>query len=122
MKDNAGLCPVMHGGNTTSNTGTTNQDWWPNQLNLNILRQHDVKSNPMGSDFSYKGGTVAGSGNHTKASGSHTNESICSSTEITAGKYTETLTHFGGSGDAWTRIAEADNINGTTASALVYLT
>ncbi|MDB2601100.1 catalase/peroxidase HPI, partial [Amylibacter sp.] len=44
----------MHGGNTTSNTGTTNQDWWPNQLNLNILRQHDVKSNPMGSDFSYK--------------------------------------------------------------------
>ena len=61
-------------------------------------------------------GTVAGSGNHTKASGSHTNESICSSTEITAGKYTETLTHFGGSGDAWTRIAEAENINGTTAS------
>ena len=37
-----------------SNTGTTNQDWWPNQLNLNILRQHDVKSNPMGSNFSYK--------------------------------------------------------------------
>jgi len=61
-------------------------------------------------------GTVAGSGNHTKASGSHTNESICSSTEITAGKYTETLTHFGGSSDAWTRIAEAENINGTTAS------
>ena len=54
MKDNAGLCPIMHGGNTTNNTGTTNQDWWPNQLNLNILRQHDVKSNPMGSDFSYK--------------------------------------------------------------------
>ena len=54
MKDNVGLCPVMHGGNTTNNTGTTNQDWWPNQLNLNILRQHDVKSNPMGSDFSYK--------------------------------------------------------------------
>ncbi|MGI9348838.1 MAG: catalase/peroxidase HPI, partial [Amylibacter sp.] len=45
---------VMHGGNTTNNTGTTNQDWWPNQLNLNILRQHDVKSNPMGSNFSYK--------------------------------------------------------------------
>ena len=54
MKDNAGLCPVMHGGNTTNNTGTTNQEWWPNQLNLNILRQHDVKSNPMGSNFSYK--------------------------------------------------------------------
>ena len=54
MKDNSGLCPVMHGGNTTGNTGTTNQDWWPNQLNLNILRQHDDKSNPMVSDFSYK--------------------------------------------------------------------
>ncbi|MDC0333950.1 catalase/peroxidase HPI [Amylibacter sp.] len=53
MKDNAGLCPIMHGGNTTNNTGTTNQDWWPNQLNLNILRQHDQKSNPMGSDFNY---------------------------------------------------------------------
>ena len=61
-------------------------------------------------------GTVAGSGNHTKASGSHTNESICAATEITAGKYTETLTHFGGSGDDWTRIAVAENINGTTAS------
>ena len=28
MKDNAGLCPVMHGGNTTGNAGTTNPDWW----------------------------------------------------------------------------------------------
>mgnify|MGYP003310919814 FL=1 len=54
MKDNAGLCPVMHGGNTTSNTGTTNQDWWPNQLNLNILHQHDKKSNPMENNFVYK--------------------------------------------------------------------
>ncbi|MBT5474581.1 MAG: catalase-peroxidase, partial [Rhodobacteraceae bacterium] len=53
MKDNAGLCPVMHGGNTTGNAGTTNPDWWPNQLNLNILRQHDQKSNPMGPEFSY---------------------------------------------------------------------
>ena len=59
--------------------------------------------------------TVAGSGNHT-SSGSHNDESICSATEVTAGKYTETLTHFGGSGEAWERIAEADNINGTTAS------
>ncbi|MDC3333350.1 catalase/peroxidase HPI [Amylibacter sp.] len=53
MKDNVELCPVMHGGNTTNNTGTTNQNWWPNQLNLNILRQHDQKSNPMDPDFNY---------------------------------------------------------------------
>ena len=59
--------------------------------------------------------TVAGSGNHT-SSGSHNDESICSATEVTAGKYTETLTHFGGAGEPWERIAEADNINGTTAS------
>ena len=61
-------------------------------------------------------GTVAGSGNHTKASGSHTNNSVCSSTAVTGGKFTETLTHFGGSGDDWTRIATANNINGTTAA------
>ncbi len=61
-------------------------------------------------------GTVAGSGNHTKASGSHSNNSVCSSTAVTGGKFTETLTHFGGSSDDWTRIATANNINGTTAS------
>ncbi len=61
-------------------------------------------------------GTVAGSGNHTKASGSHTNNSVCSSTAVTGGKFTETLTHFGGSGDDWTRTATANNINGTTAA------
>ncbi|ABA88424.1 catalase/peroxidase [Syntrophotalea carbinolica DSM 2380] len=33
--------------------GTTNQDWWPNQLKLNILHQHSSKSNPMGGDFNY---------------------------------------------------------------------
>lgn len=33
--------------------GTTNQDWWPNRLNLDILHQHSAKSNPMGEDFSY---------------------------------------------------------------------
>ena len=38
-------CPVMHGAMTThSSSGTSNKDWWPNQLNLNILHQHDVKS------------------------------------------------------------------------------
>ncbi len=49
-----GKCPVMHGATTTNNTGTTNQDWWPNQLNLNILHQHDKKSNPMENNFVYK--------------------------------------------------------------------
>ena len=47
-------CPVMHGAHSTSNTGTKNTDWWPNQLNLNILHQHDTKSNPMDSNFVYK--------------------------------------------------------------------
>ncbi len=37
----------------TSKQGTTNLDWWPNQLNLDILRQHCSKSNPMGEDFNY---------------------------------------------------------------------
>ena len=53
MGDDGG-CPVMHGAHSTSNTGTKNTDWWPNQLNLNILHQHDVKSNPMGTNFVYK--------------------------------------------------------------------
>ena len=54
MKDLTGKCPVMHGAATTGITGTTNSDWWPNQLNLNILRQHDRKSNPLGEDFDYR--------------------------------------------------------------------
>ncbi|NCX91025.1 MAG: catalase/peroxidase HPI [Rhodobacteraceae bacterium] len=54
MKDLTGKCPVMHGAATTGITGTTNSDWWPNQLNLNILRQHDRKSNPLGDDFDYR--------------------------------------------------------------------
>ncbi|SET23315.1 catalase-peroxidase [Oceanobacillus limi] len=56
-KENAkvGKCPFHHHGSTTSQktSGTTNKDWWPNQLNLNILHQHDTKSNPMGEDFDY---------------------------------------------------------------------
>ena len=55
-KDNAntGKCPVHHGSATSpQSSGTTNQRWWPNQLNLNILHQHDQKSNPMGADFNY---------------------------------------------------------------------
>ncbi|WP_240620115.1 catalase/peroxidase HPI, partial [Peribacillus acanthi] len=51
---NAGKCPFHHGSATSpSTTGTSNRDWWPNQLNLNILHQHDRKSNPMGEDFNY---------------------------------------------------------------------
>ncbi|MEB3101939.1 catalase/peroxidase HPI [Ferviditalea candida] len=51
---NTGKCPVMHGGATShKSSGTSNRDWWPNQLNLNILHQHDRKSNPMGEDFNY---------------------------------------------------------------------
>ncbi len=55
----AGQCPVTHHKDsaittTTAPGGTTNQHWWPNMLNLSMLRQHDKKSNPMGEDFNYK--------------------------------------------------------------------
>ena len=50
-----GKCPVIHGSHTNAdNTGTRNKDWWPNQLNLNILHQHDTKSDPMGQSFDYR--------------------------------------------------------------------
>ncbi|MYL21456.1 catalase/peroxidase HPI [Halobacillus litoralis] len=39
---------------TTQKVGTTNKDWWPNMLNLNILHQHDKKTTPMGDDFDYE--------------------------------------------------------------------
>ncbi|MBY7824928.1 catalase/peroxidase HPI [Vibrio fluvialis] len=45
-------CPVMHGGMTS--TGTSNMDWWPKALNLDILHQHDTKTNPYGVDFNYR--------------------------------------------------------------------
>ncbi len=48
-----GKCPVMHGAHSTSNTGMKNTDWWPKNLNLSILHQHDAKSNPIGVDFDY---------------------------------------------------------------------
>ena len=52
---NIDKCPVMHGSMTKNTTsGTSNKDWWPDQLNLSILHQHDRKSNPMGDDFDYK--------------------------------------------------------------------
>lgn len=47
----SGKCPVMHGGNTL--TGASVMDWWPNALNLDILHQHDTKTNPLGNDFNY---------------------------------------------------------------------
>ena len=55
LGDNDAKCPVMHGGGMTSSTSDkrSNQDWWPKNLNLNILHQHDRKSNPMGEDFDY---------------------------------------------------------------------
>lgn len=55
-KNNAKIegCP-FHGGATSnkSSGGKSNRDWWPNQLNLSILHQHDKKSNPMGEEFDY---------------------------------------------------------------------
>lgn len=47
----AGKCPVMHGGNTSS--ARSGMDWWPNALNLDILHQHDTKTNPLGEEFDY---------------------------------------------------------------------
>ena len=47
-----GKCPVMHGGVTTANM--VNMDWWPKALNLDILHQHDAKTNPLGVDFNYR--------------------------------------------------------------------
>ncbi|HOZ79354.1 MAG TPA: catalase/peroxidase HPI [Ferruginibacter sp.] len=47
-------CPFLHGQKApTAGDGTSNKDWWPNQLNLNILRQHSSLSNPMEPDFNY---------------------------------------------------------------------
>lgn len=47
----AGKCPVMHGGNTAA--GNDNMNWWPKSLNLDILHQHDTKTDPLGADFDY---------------------------------------------------------------------
>lgn len=54
--DKAGKCPfhAAIGKHVIGNSGTKNRDWWPNQLKLNILRQHSSKSNPMGESFNYK--------------------------------------------------------------------
>ena len=47
-----GKCPFMHGANTASEKSV--MDWWPNALNLDILHQHDSKTNPLGADFNYR--------------------------------------------------------------------
>ncbi|MFG5058115.1 catalase/peroxidase HPI [Vibrio cholerae] len=48
----SGQCPVMHGGLTSASM--SNMDWWPKALNLDILHQHDNKTNPLGADFNYR--------------------------------------------------------------------
>lgn len=51
---NIGQCPVMHESTMShKHSGAATRDWWPNQLNLDVLRQHDRKSNPMDQDFDY---------------------------------------------------------------------
>jgi catalase-peroxidase len=49
-----GQCPVMHGANTHTATANAAKAWWPNALNLDILHQHDTKTNPLGADFNYR--------------------------------------------------------------------
>lgn len=48
----SGKCPVMHGAVTANSNA--NSEWWPNALNLDILHQHDSKTNPMDPDFDYR--------------------------------------------------------------------
>ncbi len=49
---NPSKCPVMHGGNTV--VSKANTDWWPKALNLDILHQHDTKTNPHDKSFNYR--------------------------------------------------------------------
>lgn len=51
--EQAAGCP-FHGGNAGDTKAKTNRDWWPNQLDLSVLRQHSEKSNPLGEDFNYR--------------------------------------------------------------------
>ena len=52
-EESAGGCPVSAGRFNHPTEGGSNQDWWPNQLNLRILRKHPPSANPMGEDFDY---------------------------------------------------------------------
>ena len=47
----SGKCPVAHGALTK--VEDSNLDWWPKSINLDILHQHDAKTNPLGKDFNY---------------------------------------------------------------------
>ena len=47
-----GKCPVMHGALTSTDKSV--MDWWPKALNLDILSQHDTKTDPLGANFSYR--------------------------------------------------------------------
>lgn len=53
LSPETGKCPVVHHTPKVRMSGTSNRDWWPNQLKLNILRQHTTASNPMDPDFDY---------------------------------------------------------------------
>ena len=50
--EKADKCPIVHGAATTE--GVADMEWWPNALNLEILHQHDAKTNPLGKDFNYR--------------------------------------------------------------------
>ncbi len=52
QETSSGVCPVLHGGATES--GMSNMGWWPKALNLDILHQHDTKTNPLGQGFDYR--------------------------------------------------------------------
>jgi catalase-peroxidase len=51
VNGNGATCPVMHGGATSASL--TEKNWWPKSLNLDILHQHDTKSDPLGKNFKY---------------------------------------------------------------------
>ncbi len=55
VNDSTAKCPVPHGtaGGASAEKGTTNNDWWPNQISLEPLLHHNPKSDPMGPDFNY---------------------------------------------------------------------
>lgn len=52
QQNSSGKCPFAHGANTANSQSNTN--WWPNALNLDILHQHDRKTNPLGENFDYR--------------------------------------------------------------------
>ncbi|MCP9234393.1 catalase/peroxidase HPI [Lewinella sp. JB7] len=53
VNESSRSCPFLSGAHSTASAGTSNRDWWPNALNLSILRQHSEKTDPMGEGFNY---------------------------------------------------------------------